>query len=141
MDTRFNSFYSERPHPFVEAMGTFLQQCGMRMLRPAIVSDYIYRAQTRKFNEDIDVMRHVASTVLERRESASFRKRDLVDAMLYEKDPETGKGLPHDNIINNMITFLIAGKYPCWYCFGVVRLTFSQGMRRPRVCFLSSSTV
>ncbi|KAJ4288033.1 hypothetical protein N0V90_012049 [Kalmusia sp. IMI 367209] len=109
MDTRFNSFYSETPHPFVDSMNTFLEECGMRVLRPSLVTDYVYRNQTRKFNDDIDVMRHVANTVVERRKSASSRKRDLVDAMLYEKDPVSGKALPHENVINNMITFLIAG--------------------------------
>lgn len=111
MDTRFNSFYTETPHSFVEAMSSFLGECGSRMLRPSLVPGYIFRNQTRKFHEDMDLMRHIANQVIERRKTTSTRNKDLVDAMLYEQDPKTGKLLPHDNVINNMITFLIAGKY------------------------------
>jgi cytochrome P450/NADPH-cytochrome P450 reductase len=111
MDTRFNSFYSETPHSFVVAMTSFLEESGLRALRPSLVTDYVYRKQTKKYYEDIDMMRDIAFQVIERRKSASIRKKDLVDAMIHEKDPGTGQSLPHENIINNMITFLIAGDY------------------------------
>lgn len=110
MDTRFNSFYSETPHAFVEAMNSVLLESGSRAFRPSIVNNYVYRQQTQKYFEDIEKMREIANHVIERRRGASTRKRDLVDAMIHEKDPATGKTLPHDNIVNNMITFLIAGK-------------------------------
>ncbi|KAF2792907.1 cytochrome P450 [Melanomma pulvis-pyrius CBS 109.77] len=109
MDTRFNSFYSETPHSFVEAMNSFLLESGSRAFRPSFVTDYVYRQQKHKYFEDVKKMREIANHVIERRRSVSTRKKDLVDAMIHEKDPVTGKTLPHDNIINNMITFLIAG--------------------------------
>ncbi|KAJ4349418.1 uncharacterized protein N0V89_008033 [Didymosphaeria variabile] len=111
MDTRFNSFYSETPHSFVEAMNSFLAEAGIRMLRPSVVSDYVYLNQTRKFHEDAELMRHIAEQVIERRKASSSSRKDLVNAMLYEKDPVTDKSLPHSSVIDNMITFLIAGQY------------------------------
>ncbi|KAI9707990.1 MAG: hypothetical protein M1820_004409 [Bogoriella megaspora] len=109
MDTRFNSFYAEMPHPFVAAMTSFLKESGSRSIRPSFVTDYVYRKRTQQYHEDIELMRDVADQVLQKRRTLPTRKKDLVDAMIYEKDPVSGKTLPESNIINNMITFLIAG--------------------------------
>ena len=38
-------------------------------------------------------------------------KKDLLNALILGRDPQTGKGLTEDSILDNMITFLIAGKY------------------------------
>jgi hypothetical protein len=111
MDTRFNSFYSENPHPFVEAMAAVLVESGLRGFRPSFVTDYVYRKQTQKYWEDIGLMRDIAKGVLERRRASPMQKKDLINAMMYEKDPVTGKGLPEESVIDNMITFLIAGKF------------------------------
>jgi cytochrome P450/NADPH-cytochrome P450 reductase len=35
--------------------------------------------------------------------------KDLMNAMVNGKDPKTGEALSEDSIIDNMITFLIAG--------------------------------
>ena len=115
MDTRFNSFYSETPHSFVEAMNSFLTESGSRNLRLSFINEYIYKKQTKKYFEDAEKMRAIANHVIERRQNASTRKKDLIDAMMHEKDPVTGKTLPHENIVNNMITFLIAGKIIQFY--------------------------
>ena len=55
------------------------------------------------------MMRSVAKQVIDERRAHPEDKKDLVNAFLYGKDPKTGKSLPDDNIINNMITLLIAG--------------------------------
>ena len=55
-------------------------------------------------------MRSVAQHVIDDRRAHPVDKKDLVNAFLYGKDPKTGKSLPDENIMNNMITFLIAGK-------------------------------
>lgn len=110
MDTRFNSFYTETPHSFVVAMSSFLKESGLRSFRPTFFNDYVYRKSTLKYFEDVELMRDVANQVIERRRAASTRKNDLIDAMIHDKDLETGKTLPESSIINNMITFLIAGK-------------------------------
>ncbi|KAH8899814.1 bifunctional P-450:NADPH-P450 reductase [Thozetella sp. PMI_491] len=110
MDTRFNSFYSETPHRFVESMYAFLEESGMRSIRPSFLNDYVYTGSSHKYWEDVKVMREVARGVIEnRRTTSSSHKKDLLDAMLNGMDPKTGKGLEEETVIDNMITFLIAG--------------------------------
>jgi cytochrome P450/NADPH-cytochrome P450 reductase len=116
MDTRFNSFYSESSHAFVTAMNSFLIESGYRAFRPSFITDYIYTKRAQQYAEDMELMLDVAKRVIARRRAAPTRKRDLVDAMIHEKDPITGKHLPEDNIIRNMITFLIAGN---WFLLGL----------------------
>ena len=88
----------------------FLVESGARTQRPAFVTDYLYRESTKKYWESIDLMKSVAASVIKERRTHPTTKKDLVNAMVLGEDPKTGKTLPDDNIINNMITFLIAGK-------------------------------
>lgn len=96
-------------HPFIEAMGFFLGESGARAMRPKLVTDYIYRASTRKYWESIDLMKSTARQALEERRKHPSDKKDLLNAMIKGKDPKTGKSMSDDSIIKNAITFLIAG--------------------------------
>lgn len=109
MDTRFNSFDREDMHPFVNAMGFFLRESGARSQRPQFVSDYVYRADTRKYWESIEILEKTAKAVIDQRRSHPSDKNDLLKAMLENEDPKTGKKLPEKNVIANLITFMIAG--------------------------------
>ncbi|MCJ1377356.1 hypothetical protein MMC17_000451 [Xylographa soralifera] len=109
LDTRFNSYYREGMHPFVDAMMFFLSESGARASRPAFVSNYVYRDSTRKYWESIELMRSISSQVIKDRRTHPTDKKDLVNTMLFGKDPKSGRTLPDDNIVNNMITFLVAG--------------------------------
>lgn len=108
MDTRFNSYYHEELHPFVEAMTDFLQESGRRARRPAFMN-YFYRSAQQKYDTDISMMVDVAKEVVMERKMNPNDKKDLLNAMIKGRDPKTGEGLTDDSIINNMITFLIAG--------------------------------
>lgn len=79
------------------------------------MTDYVYRSSTEKYWKDVQVMREIARQVIETRRGSLSHKKDLIDAMMNGADPKTGKTLPEKNIIDNMITFLIAGKSlsPC----------------------------
>lgn len=109
MGTRFNSFYTEEMHPFVNAMVDVLVAAGKRSKRPAFAS-YFYRAADQKFNDDINLMAKTAKDLITERRQNPTDKKDLLNAMLLNKDPKTGEHLTEDSIVNNMITFLIAGK-------------------------------
>jgi len=111
MDTRFNSFYSEKPHPFVSAMVSFLIECGVRSKRPSFVNDYVFRDSTQKYWENIQIMRDIGREVIHRRRHSQYRKKDLIDAMIYNEDPKTGLKMTEESIIDNITTFLIAGNY------------------------------
>ncbi|TGO18951.1 hypothetical protein BPAE_0357g00010 [Botrytis paeoniae] len=108
MGTRFNSFYHEEMHPFVDAMTGFLLESGARAQRPAI-ANYFMRSAQAKYDADINLLQSVAKELLAERRANPNDKKDLLNAMINGRDPKTGKGLPDSNILNNMITFLIAG--------------------------------
>ena len=114
MGYRFNSYYDSQMHPFIEAMGDFLMESGTRGRRPPL-PDFFYRGRDEKYNADIEVLRSTARGVLDSRKEAITRdkeegkRRDLLTAMLEGVDKQTGKKMTDDSILDNLITFLIAG--------------------------------
>ena len=110
MDTRFNSFYHEGMHPFVDAMVGLLTESGSRARRPAF-TNYLLRSAQAKYDADIALLREVAAEVVAERTASPNEKKDLLNAMMKGRDPKTGEGLTQESILNNMITFLIAGRF------------------------------
>lgn len=110
MDTRLNSFYKDNLHPFIDAMVNVLVESENRSGRPDWLTA-LYRNTNRKFDEDNETLHRVAHEVVERRRRVGkSEKKDLLDAMLNGKDPATGNGLTDQSIMDNMITFLMAGQ-------------------------------
>ena len=122
MGKRFNSFYSEKMNPFVDAMVGFLLESGRRLSRTRIEALF-NRSVDKQYQQDIATMRTVAEEVIAHRRANPVDKKDLLNAMLFGKDPKTGERLSDENIMNNMITFLIAGhettsgllSFTCYY--------------------------
>lgn len=110
MGTRFNSFYHEEMHPFIKAMTGMLVESGARGYRPAFMNQ-IMRTSTAKYESDIALLNSIAADVVAERRANPVEKKDLLNALILGKDPKTGEGLTEASIMNNMITFLIAGKY------------------------------
>ena len=109
MGYRFNSYYSEKMHPFIEAMGEFLTESGRRTQRLPLPA-FLYHAQDQKYEADIKVLRETAKGVLEARKAGGTADRkDLLSAMLNGVDPKTGKHMTDESIMDNLITYLIAG--------------------------------
>jgi cytochrome P450 / NADPH-cytochrome P450 reductase len=108
MDKRFNSFYKEQMHPFVGAMVGFLAESGRRDKRTRLEM-MLNSAPERQYQADIVLMRSVAAEVVAHRRADPVEKKDLLNAMIFGKDPKTGQKLTDDSIMNNMLTFLIAG--------------------------------
>lgn len=108
MDYRFNSYYHQEMHPFIEAMGDFLVEAGNRSRR-APLPGFFYRTADAKFEKDIGTMRKTAEDVLKARKEHPNERKDLLTAMLDGKDPKTGQRMTDQSIIDNLITFLIAG--------------------------------
>jgi cytochrome P450/NADPH-cytochrome P450 reductase len=108
MDKRFNSFYSDKMHPFVDAMVGFLLESGRRAVRTRIGAMF-NRSVERQYLEDIATMRTVAQDMVNYRRANPIDKKDLLNAMLFGKDPKTGEKMTDISIIDNIITFLIAG--------------------------------
>lgn len=108
MGYRFNSYYSPTLHPFIQAMGDFLTESGRRPRRLPMPSIF-FRAEDQKFEADIEVLRKTAQGVLESRKTVESDRNDLLAAMLRGVDSKTGKKMTEESIMDNLITFLIAG--------------------------------
>jgi cytochrome P450/NADPH-cytochrome P450 reductase len=76
MDYRFNSYYHEEMHPFIEAMGDFLREAGDRGRRPAI-TQYFYRQAETKYFEDIALLRKTSDDVIKSRRAHPSERKDL----------------------------------------------------------------
>ncbi|KAF2667506.1 cytochrome P450 [Microthyrium microscopicum] len=126
MDFRFNSFYSEELHPFIEAMGDFLVESGQRSRRT--LPAFWYRKKDQKFQADIDILRKTSDDVLKERKANPSDRKDLLGAMLKGKDPKTGEGLSDSSITDNLITFLIAGHETT---SGLLSFVFYQLLKHP----------
>ncbi|CAE6373196.1 unnamed protein product [Rhizoctonia solani] len=105
---RLNTFYTEGEPPFVKAMGDFLKECFLRSRRPTIVQALSYGSNA-KYAADMEIMNNLANKIVKDRKDHPSDKKDLLNAMLLGKDPQTGKGLSEENIKAQMLTFLIAG--------------------------------
>lgn len=108
MDKRFNSFYHEEMHPFVNAMTEFLMESGARPQKTRLEM-LLNRQPQILYEKNIAIMRSVAQEVIDRRRKRPTDKKDLLNAMLLGKDSKTGEQLSDESIMDNMITFLIAG--------------------------------
>ena len=128
MGYRFNSYYSPQMHPFIEAMGDFLTEAGERGRRMPLPG-FFYRAQDDKFAVDIEVLRSTARGVLDSRKAGGDHDRnDLLAAMLKGRDSKTGKKMTDESIMDNLITFLIAGHETT---SGLLSFAFYQLLNHP----------
>lgn len=75
----------------------------IRYLKPS------YREEQRKNEEH---QRTVSREIVEYRRAHPTEKKDLLNALIYGKDPSTGRSMRDDLITANMQTFLIAGECP-----------------------------
>jgi cytochrome P450/NADPH-cytochrome P450 reductase len=108
---RFNSFYRERPHPFVEAMTRCLIEAMERTSRLP-VQDRAALREHRRFEADIEFMNEMVDRLIKERRAQGDqpdREPDLLQYMLTGVDKQTGEGLDDVNIRYQIITFLIAG--------------------------------
>jgi cytochrome P450/NADPH-cytochrome P450 reductase len=125
MGYRLNSFYTPDVPEFVQAMGDFLSEC---YFRPRRLFNAFRTGSNAKFEADADKMMelcaqsgchsfsplractHDLGSVIAARKSSGINRGDLLDRMLHGRDPKTGEGLSDENIMYQLITFLIAGK-------------------------------
>lgn len=106
-DYRFNSFYREGFHPFIDALTRTLE---ISMLQKGLpYEDFTLRERKKQLGEDIDYMNTLVDDIIRERRSTGGDQQDLLNFMLAGKDPVTGEGLSDENIRYQINTFLIAG--------------------------------
>lgn len=109
MNYRFNSFYSESETPaFVTALNDFLGESDRRGWFPDIVNRFRYSSRA-SFEAAIATMRDETAKVIQHRRTHGTEHQDLLSIMMSGKDPETGKKMSDDSLVDNVITFLGAG--------------------------------
>ncbi|MEC0201275.1 cytochrome P450 [Paenibacillus lautus] len=105
---RFNSFYREENHPFIDSMVRALDE-GMNQLHRLGIQDMFMIKKKRQFQEDIQFMFSLVDELIQDRKTHGGEEGDLLAHMLEGVDPDTGERLDHENIRYQIITFLIAG--------------------------------
>ncbi|QJC87676.1 bifunctional P-450/NADPH--P450 reductase [Bacillus inaquosorum] len=106
---RFNSYYRETPHPFINSMVRALDEAMHQMQRLDFQDKLMIRTK-RQFHHDIQTMFSLVDSIIaERRSNGDQDEKDLLARMLNVEDPETGEKLDDENIRFQIITFLIAG--------------------------------
>ncbi|EMD67880.1 hypothetical protein COCSADRAFT_352953 [Bipolaris sorokiniana ND90Pr] len=105
---RFNSFYRDTMHPFIESMNHFLHDADKASGLPKIFNSLRLSAKKRN-KHDINVMRDLCRELLDQRRQNPTNSNDLLDTLLNQADPKTGEKLDNPSIVDNMLTFLIAG--------------------------------
>jgi cytochrome P450/NADPH-cytochrome P450 reductase len=107
---RFNSFYRDTPHPFVEAMMRTLAEGQSRARQLKVQTRLRIRAQ-RQLDEDQAFMNDLVDQLIAERRAQGDAgdTTDLLGRMLHGIDKQSGEGLPDVNIRAQCITFLVAG--------------------------------
>ncbi|KAH8657534.1 NADPH--cytochrome P450 reductase-like protein [Tricladium varicosporioides] len=129
MDFRFNSFYSDNMHPFIEAMVGFLTENSNRTKRLPIVTSLMKR-KAKQLKSNQDFMFHTGTElVTERRaDPCASNKSDLLSSIVNGKDQKTSLGMRDELIVANIITFLIAGHETT---SGLLSFAFLQLLKNP----------
>ncbi|KAL5412471.1 hypothetical protein PMIN06_008411 [Paraphaeosphaeria minitans] len=106
---RFNNFYSDAPHWFCTHMTDVLRECGVRGTLLAVQNKLRFLTAA-KTDAEIKAMRDLCNEIIQERiRHPQPDSKDLLNPMLEGKDPETGEKMTHESVINNMVTFLVAG--------------------------------
>ncbi|EOD50706.1 putative bifunctional p-450:nadph-p450 reductase protein [Neofusicoccum parvum UCRNP2] len=89
-------------------MNSWLKDADKQSSRPEFVNNLRILAM-KKFEADIKTMRTICQDIVDQRRKQPVEAPDLLNSLLYNKDPKSGEGLSDGSIIDNMITFLVAG--------------------------------
>ena len=108
-DYRFNSFYRDGNHPFVDAMVRSLETT--MQTRGLPLEDLINRQEQRQLRDDTRYMHDMVEDVIKARRNSDedASKKDLLNFMLAGVDKQTGQRLDDTQIRDETIIFLIAG--------------------------------
>lgn len=109
MSYRFNSFYQDSMHPFVEAMNTVFEYNTAKGSRPEFVQKLMWRKNA-EFEQARKFLRDTGRAIIKGRRDNPVDKKDVLNTMIYGKDPKTGQNMREDLIAEQMTTFLIAGR-------------------------------
>lgn len=112
--TSFGSFADDQDTPFVKALNNALSGFGPLAKCPPPLWPIFFRKRLAQIRADAKIMRDTCIEVIKKRRANETHtisnKRDIMDMMLEEKDPKTGKAMTEQQIVDNVLTFLFAGQ-------------------------------
>ncbi|WQF87994.1 Putative Flavoprotein-like superfamily [Colletotrichum destructivum] len=111
LDHRFNSFYHSTSLP------TFVQQIDFVLAEAATTATLpdwsipLRFSQRKQWAKSVAYINKACQDMIDARREAGEQssRKDVLSAMVFEKDPKTGESLTDEQIIHNMLTFLSAG--------------------------------
>lgn len=103
---RFNSFSTEKLHPFLDAMVRVKREAINKLTRLPILNHFV---NTKPYWADVKLMTDLVDDVIRQRREHPTDTGDLLNLMLSGVDPETSERLDDVNIRYQVITFMIAG--------------------------------
>lgn len=95
-DYRFNSFYREDYHPFIDALNRSLETCMVQRGLP--LENQLMRGRLNKLDEDTQYMNDLVDDIIRERRKHPTETNDLLNYMLQGVDKATGETLPDENI-------------------------------------------
>ncbi|KNG48945.1 cytochrome p450 [Stemphylium lycopersici] len=106
---RFNNFYSDKAHPFIEQMVEVLIESGRRSTRTGLENKLRVFAEAHR-QENVKKMHDLCDEIIaERVAHPQPDAKDLLNPMLEAVDKETGEKMSKELVRYNMVTFLVAG--------------------------------
>src|SRR6202012_5580419 len=63
-----------------------------------------------QMDEALKVLRDTGKSIIEGRRANPTEKKDVLNTMIYGKDPKTGEAMRDELIVAQMTTFLVAGR-------------------------------
>ncbi|KAL8349120.1 hypothetical protein RB601_002045 [Gaeumannomyces tritici] len=130
MGFRFNSYYHDDLHPFITVMNSWLRQASDRFSRPfpQVMYSIFAPGAEGAWAGNCAALGRTAREVLEARKKNPAERKDLLTAMMEGVDPKTGHKLGEQTIIDNLVTFLIAGHETT---SGMLAFAFVELLRSP----------
>ncbi|KAK6084421.1 cytochrome P450 [Seiridium cupressi] len=89
MGFRFNNFYPEKEHPFVNAMGQFLSESGRRSQHVPLPS-FFYRQANEDYENNIKILRETADSVLQERTGEKLSDSAIITFLIAGHETTSG---------------------------------------------------
>lgn len=104
---RFNSFYKDNMHPFVDAMVRALLEAGNRGRRLPI-ANWLRDQMDDQNRKDLGLLRSISDGLIDERKakiaSGATVPDDILNVMLNATDPKTGERLSEANVRDQMVS-------------------------------------
>ncbi|KAL9023816.1 MAG: hypothetical protein Q9196_006954 [Gyalolechia fulgens] len=118
METTTLCFYGRKlngltgpEHPMIKAMDGATSEAMKRPTRPKLLNWMLHQS---RFQKDCRTMRQYAAECVEHRKANPTDRKDMLYTMMNAKDPETGKSLDQEQIIDEIVTMPIGSSTaPC----------------------------